>query len=109
MTTTLGKVYTLSPTFRAEKSLTRHHLAEFYMLEVELIDIDRLDQLLDVAEALVKNVSLDVFDKFSRHDMDFILNGTKGSFIGFIFYFFFFQFSDSIIPWLFLNLEELEN
>ena len=63
MTTTLGKVYTLSPTFRAEKSLTRHHLAEFYMLEAELIDMNNLDQLLDVAEDFLKTVSLNILTK----------------------------------------------
>ena len=45
MTSTLAKVYTLSPTFRAEKSLTRHHLAEFYMLEAEMIDMNEFAKL----------------------------------------------------------------
>ena len=57
MTTNLSRVYTLSPTFRAEKSLTRHHLAEFYMLEAELVDMCRLEQLLEFVESFVKTVS----------------------------------------------------
>jgi asparaginyl-tRNA synthetase len=63
MTTTLGNVYTLSPTFRAEKSMTRHHLAEFYMLEAELIDMSNLDQLLDFAEDFLKKVCLNTLNR----------------------------------------------
>lgn len=66
MTSTLGKVYTLSPSFRAEKSLTRHHLAEFYMLEAELIDMRTLDQLMDLAEDFLRQVSLDTLNQLTR-------------------------------------------
>ena len=71
MTTTLSKVYTLSPTFRAEKSDTRHHLAEFYMLEAELVDMNNIGQLLDFTEALVKTVISNVCAKF---DAEFFEN-----------------------------------
>ncbi|WWC62652.1 uncharacterized protein I303_105249 [Kwoniella dejecticola CBS 10117] len=50
----LSRVYTLSPSFRAEPSLTSRHLCEFYMLEGEVGFIDTLDQLLDVVEDGIK-------------------------------------------------------
>ena len=48
----LGKVYCFGPTFRAEKSKTRRHLTEFWMVEPELAYID-FDELLGVAEQFV--------------------------------------------------------
>ncbi|OCF45984.1 asparagine-tRNA ligase [Kwoniella heveanensis CBS 569] len=46
----LTRVYTLSPAFRAEPSLTSRHLSEFYMLEGEAAFVETLDQLLDLVE-----------------------------------------------------------
>ncbi|WVF68954.1 hypothetical protein IAT40_003728 [Kwoniella sp. CBS 6097] len=51
----LSRVYTLSPAFRAEPSLTSRHLSEFYMLEGEVAFVETLDQLLDLVEDGVKN------------------------------------------------------
>lgn len=45
----LGKVYCFGPTFRAEKSKTRRHLTEFWMLEPEVAYLD-LDGVMDLAE-----------------------------------------------------------
>ena len=45
----LGKVYSFGPTFRAEKSKTRRHLTEFWMVEPEVAFCD-LDGLLELAE-----------------------------------------------------------
>ncbi len=45
----LGKVYSFGPTFRAEKSKTRRHLTEFWMVEPEVAYMD-LDGLMDLAE-----------------------------------------------------------
>jgi len=50
-TQALSRIYTLSPSFRAEPSLTSRHLSEFYMLEAELAFVSTLDSLLDVVEA----------------------------------------------------------
>ena len=48
----LGKVYCFGPTFRAEKSKTRRHLTEFWMLETE-IAFAELDDILALAEAFL--------------------------------------------------------
>jgi len=45
----LGKVYCFGPTFRAEKSKTRRHLTEFWMLEPEVAYME-LDGIMDLAE-----------------------------------------------------------
>ncbi len=48
----LGKVYSFGPTFRAEKSKTRRHLTEFWMVEPELA-YGTLDDLMDLAEGVL--------------------------------------------------------
>ncbi len=48
----LGKVYCFGPTFRAEKSKTRRHLTEFWMLEPEVAYAD-LDDVMRLAEDMV--------------------------------------------------------
>ena len=51
----LGKVYTFGPTFRAERSKTRKHLTEFWMVEPEMAYFD-LDDDMDLAEDLVEYI-----------------------------------------------------
>jgi len=51
----LEKIYTVSPTFRAEKSLTSRHLTEFWMIEAEMAWYD-FDQVIETAEGLIKNI-----------------------------------------------------
>src|SRR5437763_11150490 len=48
----LGKVYSFGPTFRAEKSKTRRHLTEFWMVEPE-VAYATLDDILDLSEGLI--------------------------------------------------------
>ena len=48
----LGKVYSFGPTFRAEKSKTRRHLTEFWMVEPE-VAYAQLDDLMDLAEQFI--------------------------------------------------------
>ncbi|MBW2260023.1 MAG: asparagine--tRNA ligase [Deltaproteobacteria bacterium] len=55
----LGKVYCCGPTFRAEKSKTRRHLTEFWMIEPEVAFAD-LDIIMKLAEGLVVAVIKEV-------------------------------------------------
>jgi asparaginyl-tRNA synthetase len=50
-----GKVYSFGPTFRAEKSKTRRHLTEFWMVEPEMAFCD-LDQLMEIEEQFVTHL-----------------------------------------------------
>ena len=51
----LGRIYTFGPTFRAEKSKTRRHLTEFWMVEPEVAFMD-LDGDMELAEDLLVEV-----------------------------------------------------
>jgi asparaginyl-tRNA synthetase len=51
----LGKVYSFGPTFRAEKSKTRRHLTEFWMVEPE-VAYANLDDLMELAENLITSI-----------------------------------------------------
>ena len=51
----LGKVYSFGPTFRAEKSKTRRHLTEFWMIEPEVAFLE-LDGLLNLAEGFISHI-----------------------------------------------------
>jgi asparaginyl-tRNA synthetase len=51
----LGKVYSFGPTFRAEKSKTRRHLTEFWMIEPEVTYLD-LDGLMTLAEDFLTHI-----------------------------------------------------
>jgi asparaginyl-tRNA synthetase len=51
----LGKVYSFGPTFRAEKSKTRRHLTEFWMVEPEVAYAE-LDDVMEIAEGLISFV-----------------------------------------------------
>jgi asparaginyl-tRNA synthetase len=59
-----GRVYCFGPTFRAEKSKTRRHLIEFWMVEPEAAYMT-LDEYMEVAEALVCSVVARVLER--RH------------------------------------------
>lgn len=59
-----GKVYTFGPTFRAEKSKTRRHLTEFWMIEPEMAFYD-LNMNMDLAENMIKSVIGDILDECS--------------------------------------------
>lgn len=62
MAMALGKIYTFGPTFRAEKSKTRRHLSEFWMIEPEMAYYD-LDMNMDLIEEFIKYVAADIAEK----------------------------------------------
>jgi asparaginyl-tRNA synthetase len=61
----LGKVYSFGPTFRAEKSKTRRHLTEFWMLEPEAA-YAHVEDMMVLAEGLVSNVVQSVLANRAR-------------------------------------------
>ena len=61
----LGRVYCFGPTFRAEKSKTRRHLTEFWMVEPEMAYAD-LDDVMNLAEDLVVSVIARVLETRRR-------------------------------------------
>jgi asparaginyl-tRNA synthetase len=61
----LGKVYTFGPTFRAEKSKTRRHLTEFWMLEPEAAYVE-FDEIMSLGEGLVSAIVQGVVKSKSR-------------------------------------------
>lgn len=72
------KVYTFGPTFRAEKSNTKTHASEFWMVEPEIAFCD-LDKLMDIEEDVLKFIikylfekapkELEFFDKFVENGL----------------------------------------
>ncbi len=61
----LGRVYCFGPTFRAEKSKTRRHLTEFWMVEPE-VAYASLEDVMELAEGLVVSVVRRVLDRRAR-------------------------------------------
>ena len=66
----MSDIYTFGPTFRAEKSHTTRHLAEFWMVEPEMCFID-FDELIEVSEFYLKFVA-DFCLKNNRYDLEFL-------------------------------------
>jgi asparaginyl-tRNA synthetase len=58
----VGKTYCFGPTFRAEKSKTRRHLTEFWMVEPE-VAFARLDDVCALAENLVASIVASVLER----------------------------------------------
>ena len=61
----LGRVYCFGPTFRAEKSKTRRHLTEFWMVEPEMAYAS-LDDVIELGEALIVSIIQRVLEKRRR-------------------------------------------
>jgi len=62
MAMAMGKIYTFGPTFRAEKSKTRRHLSEFWMIEPEMPFYD-LEMTMDVIEDFIRTVVTETLEK----------------------------------------------
>ena len=69
MCMSFGKIYTFGPTFRAEKSYTPRHAAEFWMIEPEVAFCE-LEDLMILAEDMLKSVLSDVM-KSCADEMNF--------------------------------------
>lgn len=65
MAMALGKIYTFGPTFRAEKSKTRRHLSEFWMIEPEMAFYDLFDNM-DLIEKFLQFVLNQVLSQCSN-------------------------------------------
>ena len=61
-----GKVYCFGPTFRAEKSKTRRHLTEFWMVEPEVAFLE-LDGLMDLCEWFLSQLARQVLESSRQH------------------------------------------
>lgn len=65
----LGKIYVFGPTFRAEKSKTRRHLTEFWMVEPEVAFLDLAGDM-DLMEDFVATIVAKVLEKHERELKD---------------------------------------
>ncbi|MCJ7496521.1 MAG: asparagine--tRNA ligase, partial [candidate division Zixibacteria bacterium] len=65
-----GRIYCFGPTFRAEKSKTRRHLTEFWMVEAEMAFYDNNDNM-KLQEEFVEYVVQSVLDK-SRKELEYL-------------------------------------
>lgn len=70
MALAFGKIYTFGPTFRAEKSYTGRHAAEFWMIEPEMAFAD-LEEDMETAEAMLKYVINYILES-CKADLEFL-------------------------------------
>lgn len=56
LSSSLNRVWTLTPCFRAEDSNTNRHLSEFWMLEAELCYVDNVHQVTELVESMIRSV-----------------------------------------------------
>src|SRR5688572_8062524 len=65
----LGNVWTLSPTFRAEQSDTSRHLSEFYMLEAEMSFVSDMDDVMNLAQDMLRSLALALQETPANKDL----------------------------------------
>ncbi|MEA3451191.1 MAG: asparagine--tRNA ligase [Bacteroidota bacterium] len=68
MALAMGKIYTFGPTFRAEKSKTRRHLSEFWMIEPEMAFYNN-EMNMDLIERFIKAIVSEVLER-SAFELD---------------------------------------
>ncbi len=78
----LSKVYNLGPIFRAENSNTNKHLAEFWMLEVELV-LANINKIIQLSTNMLSFCFKKIL-KYNNDDINFILKYTKKKNINYI-------------------------
>lgn len=65
----VGKVWTLSPTFRAEKSETARHLSEFYMLEAEVNFVEEMQEVMSLVEDMLRFLTTGLYNTRIGHEL----------------------------------------
>ncbi|KXH43130.1 asparaginyl-tRNA synthetase [Colletotrichum salicis] len=65
----LGHVWTLSPTFRAERSDTSRHMSEFYMLEAEMSFADELDEVTNLVEDMLRSLATGLYQTRAAQEL----------------------------------------
>ena len=73
----LGKIYTFGPSFRAEKSNTPRHVAEFWHVEPE-VAFAELPDIIEIAEDLIKHIINTVLEKCPNELKFFDMHFEKG-------------------------------
>ncbi|MBW2986605.1 asparagine--tRNA ligase [Candidatus Woesearchaeota archaeon] len=71
----LGKIYDVSPTFRAEKSKTSRHLSEFWMAEMEAVWM-KLEECSEIAKEEIKFIIKEVL-KHNKEDLNILKRDIK--------------------------------
>jgi len=74
-----SKVYTFGPTFRADKSHTPYHLAEFWQIEPEVAFCD-LDGIMTMSEKMIKHIIQYVLEH-AKEEMDYLDKHVKSGLI----------------------------
>ncbi|KAG5936956.1 hypothetical protein E4U53_000113 [Claviceps sorghi] len=66
----VGNVWTLSPTFRAEQSDTSRHLSEFYMLEAEMSFVEDMDEVMDLVQDMLRSLAKGLKEKRAATELE---------------------------------------